>query len=138
MKSNLQTVQAIYEAFGKGDIPTILSHLADDVKWESWENNSAQKAGVPWLKPRKDKDGVLAFFQIVGTMEFRDFRVLSLMEGGNQVAAELVLDARISDTGQILRDEEMHLWTFNEQGKVSRLRHYLDTHKHMIAAGIPA
>ena len=32
------------------------------------------------------------------------------------------------------RDEEMHLWTFNDKGKVSRLRHYTDTAKHIAAS----
>jgi ketosteroid isomerase-like protein len=27
----------------------------------------------------------------------------------------------------------MHLWTFNEDGKVRRLRHYTDTAKHIAA-----
>jgi hypothetical protein len=27
----------------------------------------------------------------------------------------------------------MHLWTFNDDGKVSRLRHYTDTAKHIAA-----
>ena len=42
--SNLATVQSIYEAFGKGDVPSILDTLADDVEWESWSDNSAVKA----------------------------------------------------------------------------------------------
>jgi ketosteroid isomerase-like protein len=43
----MATVQGIYEAFGKGDVPAILEVLADDVEWEAWENNSAVEAGVP-------------------------------------------------------------------------------------------
>jgi ketosteroid isomerase-like protein len=31
------------------------------------------------------------------------------------------------------RDEEMHLWTFDDEGKVTRLRHYTDTAKHIAA-----
>jgi len=31
------------------------------------------------------------------------------------------------------RDEEMHLWTFDDNGKVTRLRHYVDTAKHVAA-----
>jgi len=34
------------------------------------------------------------------------------------------------------RDEEMHLWTFDANGKVIRLRHYTDTAKHIQAAGL--
>jgi ketosteroid isomerase-like protein len=30
-------------------------------------------------------------------------------------------------------DEELHLWTFNDNGKVVRLRHYVDTAKHLDA-----
>ena len=30
----------------------------------------------------------------------------------------------------------MHLWTFNDDGQVSRFRHYSDTTKHIHAAGL--
>ena len=63
-----------------------------------------------------------------------DFLVLSLMAGGNQVAAEFELEFTVPATGRRLRDQEMHLWTFNENGKVTRLRHYTDTAKHIATA----
>ncbi|MDX1941707.1 MAG: nuclear transport factor 2 family protein [Saprospiraceae bacterium] len=133
--SNLRTVQTIYEAFGKGDIPTILEHVSADVIWEAWADNSAQKAGVPWLQNRPGKNGVMEFFQVIGTMQFHDFQVLSIMDGGHQIAAEITLDVTLAN-GNRFQDEEMHLWTFNDEGKVTRLRHYADTHKHMKAVGI--
>lgn len=135
MSKNLETVQAIYAAFGRGDIPAILSHVADDATWEAWADNSAQKAGVPWLKPRKGPAGVAEFFQVVGTMQFHDFQVLSIMDGGNRIAAELFIDVTLAN-GNRFQDEEMHLWSFNEAGKITNLRHYADTHKHMKAAGV--
>lgn len=137
MKSNLSTVQAIYAAFGQGNIPAIINHLDDTVQWESWADNTAQKAGVPWLKAQKGKEGALAFFQCVGSLlQIKDFQVLNLMEGGNQVAAEFVIEADVPSTGGHFRDEEIHLWTFNDSGKVARFRHYADTAKHMKAAGL--
>ncbi len=139
MLTNLATVQAIYEAFSKGDIPTILDQLADDVQWEAWADNTAQNAGVPWLQPQKDKAGIVQFFQHIGNptlFQLKDFQVLSIMEGSNQIAVEIIIEAAIPKTGGHFRDEEMHLWTFNDEGKVTRLRHYADTHKHMKAAGI--
>ena len=134
MSNHLATASAIYEAFGKGDIPTILSHMAEDVQWEQWADNSAQRAGVPWLAPRQGKAGVLAFFQVLGGMPIKDFQVLGMMAGGNQVAVEFVIEAEVPSTGGHYRDEEMHLWTFDESGKVIRLRHYTDTAKHIAAA----
>jgi ketosteroid isomerase-like protein len=126
--SNLETVKKIYEAFGTGDIPFILEQLDENIAWESWADNSAQTADVPWLKARNSKEGVLEFFQIVNTLGVKDFQVLSLMEGENKIAAEIVIET------EFYRDEEMHLWTFNSEGKLVHFRHYVDTAKHIAAA----
>lgn len=92
MSDDLTVIGAIYEAFGKGDIPTILGHLADDVRWEEWSDNSAQKAGVPWMQAGRGQAGVLAFFQALSQLQFHGFGVVSMMAGGNQVAAEVAME----------------------------------------------
>ena len=46
MQQNLETVKKIYEAFGKGDIPVLVEYLDENVSWEQWADNTAQKAGV--------------------------------------------------------------------------------------------
>lgn len=130
-------VQQIYDAFGQGDIPSILDKMDDNVAWEKWHDNHGQKAGVPWLKEGLGKEGVVAFFQTIGSMmRFKDFQVLSLMEGDTQVAAEILIEVDIPSTGGYFKEEEIHLWTFNEAGKVVRFRHYADTMKHAKAAGL--
>lgn len=132
MSDHLATVTAIYEAFGRGDIPALLEHVSDDVQWESWADNTAQKSGVGWMLPRRGRAAVAEFFQVVAEeLDIREFNVLSLMAGGNQVAAEFVISASLRKGEGIYRDEEMHLWTFGADGKVTRLRHYLDTAKHV-------
>jgi ketosteroid isomerase-like protein len=132
--SNLATVQSIYENFGKGDVPAILDTLADDVEWEAWTDNSAQNAGVPWMTPHKGKDGAAEFFGVAGQFEIVDLQILGMMEGGNQIAVEFVIEANLPTFGGgHFRDEEMHLWTFNDAGKVVRLRHYTDTAKQIAA-----
>ena len=133
--SNAQTVQDIYEAFGRGDVPAVLERLAEDVQWESWGDNTAQQAGVPWFEAQQGREGVSRFFELVGSWEIREFSVLAIMEGGNKVAAEIVMDA-VPAGGEPYRDEEMHLWDFNDEGLVTRLRHYTDTAKHMKAARV--
>lgn len=136
MSDHLATATAIYEAFGRGDIPGLLEHISDDVQWEAWADNTAQKAGVGWLRPRHGKAGVAEFFQLIAEeLDIQEFQVLSLMAGGNQVAVEFVIAARLKKGDGGYRDEEMHLWTFGDDGKVARLRHYTDTAKHMAAWG---
>ena len=128
-------VQQIYACFGQGDVPGILEKLDDNVRWEEWADNSAQKSDVPWMQAQQGKAGAMAFFQCIGTlMQVKDFQVLSIMEGGNQVVAEVTIKADLPSLGNQFQDEELHLWTFNDAGKVTRFRHYLDTHKHIKAA----
>jgi uncharacterized protein len=131
--ANVATVQGIYEAFGRGDIPAVLDKLSEDVRWEDWADNHGQRAGVPWMAPRSGRDGAGEFFAIVGGLEIREFSVLAVMAGGDQVAAEIVIDAETPDGGRY-RDEEVHLWTFDDAGRVARMRHYTDTAKHALAA----
>ncbi|WP_374666473.1 hypothetical protein [Ramlibacter sp.] len=56
-----------------------------------------------------------------------------MMASDSQVAVEVILDATLAN-GKRIRDEEVHLWSLNPQGKVVRFRHYLDTAKHAAAA----
>jgi ketosteroid isomerase-like protein len=52
--TNVGTVQQIYEAFGRGDVPAILEHLADDVEWEY----GLTSTDVPWLQPQHGRTEV--------------------------------------------------------------------------------
>jgi uncharacterized protein len=126
--SNLETVKAIYEAFGRGDIPFILSCLDENVAWEKWDNNYAQKAGVPYMQEKNSIAGVMEFFGETGQLGITGFEVVSIMEGKNQIVVEFNLES-----ARFGKEEEMHLWTFNEAGKIIRFRHYLDTAKHIAA-----
>lgn len=139
--SNVKTVQGMYEAFGRGDIPAIMDLMADEVEWEQWDaTTTGQEAGVPWLMRRSGKEGVAGFFQAVADgLEFHSFQPMNIMEGGNQVAATISIDATAKETGERFSDEEIHLWTFDDAGKIAGLRHYVDTAKHIRAVkGAPA
>lgn len=79
--SHIETVQAIYAAFGRGDVPAILGHLAADVEWEYGNKD----AGVPWLKPRRGRDSVVEFFQALGAVDFTKFEPKTMLAQGNLV-----------------------------------------------------
>jgi len=128
-QENAAAVQAIYGAFGSGDIPAILERLSEDVAWEEWADNTAQQGGVPQLARRDGRDGAAEFFGVVGEMEVHDFQVLDLIAGGRQVAVEVEIEAT-PPGGTRFRDQELHLWTFGDDGLVTRMRHYVDTAKH--------
>jgi uncharacterized protein len=139
MSHSIETIQTVYQAFGRGDIPAILALLAPDVRWEDWgADHSAQRAGVPTMQPRRGPDGVMAFFAEVAKMQIHDFQVLDLFGGATQVAAEVEIEFTVPLTGMRVRDQELHLWTFGADGRIVRMRHYIDTAKHIRAHGLAA
>lgn len=127
-----ETVAEIYAAFGRGDVPAVLDRLADDVAWEEWPANDAQRAGVRHLQARRGVTEVAEFFTVVGGSTVRDFAVLDVIGDGRQVVAEIRAALDLPGGGRIA-DEELHLWTFDADGRVARFRHYCDTAKHIRA-----
>ncbi len=127
------TVTAIYEAFGRGDVPTILCLLADDVVFDDDSlPSAAQAAGHPLFGPHRGRDGVSAFFGELAKYHFHDFRVTDLLAGDRVVAARVLVDVEYP-SGARIRDDEMHLWRVDDDGLVAEMRHYTDTTKHLTA-----
>jgi uncharacterized protein len=130
---NAITVADVYAAFARGDVPAILDRFADDVVWDDWADNSCQRADVPHMTPRRGKVEVRDFFTLLGSYTVLDFEILDIIGSGRQVVAEARVSFALPDGGRFT-DEELHLWTFDDQGRVVRFRHYLDTAKHIAAA----
>jgi uncharacterized protein len=133
--ANAAVVGGIYEAFGRGDIDFILDQIADDCRWESWLDNHGQKAGIPPMTPRHGRAGVAEFFAYVATMEIQDFQVLDLLASDRQVVVEVQISIAMPGGGSVT-DEELHLYSLNDDGRISRMRHYVDTAKQIKAYGL--
>jgi hypothetical protein len=133
-------VEELFAAFTRGDMQTVLDTYADDVEYESWPAsglgvNFAQAAGVPWLQPRHGKEQVLEHLSSLSDLAISNFEIVAFMEGDNRVAVQVVIDATWTPTGISFRDEEMQYFEFDDSGKIVKTRHYLDTAKHLTAAG---
>jgi uncharacterized protein len=131
--SHIPTIQALYAAFARGDGPAFLEKMSDDVRWEHWERNFAQEQGLPYLQAGRGKAGVGAFLASLAAIELKSMDVHDLMESKRQVAVTFTIEFGVKATGKTLRDEEMHLWTLDDSGRVVALRHYIDTAKHIEA-----
>lgn len=124
-------VQDIYAAFARGDVAAILDHLADDVAWEP----GMKDHGVPWLTPGSGKGHVGEFFKTVAEqLEMRAFEPVAFLPGDEYVAVVVELEAVVRRSGVTVTDREVHLWTFDDEGRVTALRHFLDTHQHVMAS----
>jgi uncharacterized protein len=132
--SNLATVQEIYAAFGRGDIPAILDTLADDVCWDHLpDGGGAQRHDVPWLRERTGRDDVAGFFEALGALEFHVFAPTVILADDDTVVALIDEDVTVRATGERFRDAAAHVWSFGPDGRVIAFRHLTDTVKHVEA-----
>jgi ketosteroid isomerase-like protein len=130
-KDNLRTVQQNYEAFGRGDIDLILESLALDVHWEYHPTgNTAQDSDIPYMRFRKGKENVPGFFEdMEKNYEMHTFEPQAFLEGDGFVAVLVKFELTVKSTGKRIRDEEIHLFEFNPEGKIKAFRHFLDSKK---------
>ena len=129
--SHVKTVQSIYDAFGKGDVPTILGHLAENIEWEY----GIVSTNVPWLQARRGRAEVPRFFQALADFEIQKFELKTLLESGDVVVALIDLEGTVRSTRcRVVEEDEAHIWHFDAEGKVSRFRHRADTFQHWLAS----
>jgi ketosteroid isomerase-like protein len=131
--TNTQTIQNIYAAFGRGDVATILSHLADDVVWD---NSGVASKECPWNGNFSGKAKVPGFFQAVGEhLDFESgvFNPHTFVETGHTVAVVLRLESTLKTRGKKLKNDAVHVWTFNDKGLVQRYQHFNDTAQELAA-----
>jgi uncharacterized protein len=130
--STVESVQAIYEAFGRGDVGAILDRLADDVEWDQ----DAPGYGIPIYEPGVGKEHAARFFEATQGLDFLRFEPTNFLSGGNQVAVPINVEVKVKSTGMIVEALEIHLWTFGDDGKVSRFFHCIDRHAFVLAYGL--
>jgi ketosteroid isomerase-like protein len=108
------TIQ-IYEAFGNGDVATILHAVADDVDWAVDAEQVAPRYG-----PRKD--GVASFFSdLASSTDMKDFAVERMGASDNEVFAFLRFAVRMKATG---REAAFHLHRYFRFGSGCKIDYY--------------
>jgi uncharacterized protein len=122
-EDNIKTITQVYEAFGRGDVPTILAALSDDVDWAA----EASSADAPWYGVRHGRDAVAEFFTAFGsTMEVEDFTPVSIAANDDDVLTVVRFRARSRSTGQTVSMDLHHFFRFRD-GKIYYYRGTEDT-----------
>lgn len=137
MNSNVDTVMAMYAAFGRGDVAFILDQMDDDVRWD----HGIRDTGLSYLRPGTGKQHVAGFFtELVSQVEYTTFEPQTPCAGGDTVMVAVREVARNITTGSEIPDDVfVHIWTFRPDGKVVSFRHVGDWSTHEAAArAVPA
>jgi len=122
--SNLQTVQDIYEAFGRGDVELILDRLSDD---ELDFGSEVDSKVAPWHGRRRTKDEVRSFFAAIGeSVDVTEFTPLAFATNETDVMVVIRWGMRVKSTGRTAEMDLHHWWRLRD-GKVVFYRGTEDT-----------
>jgi ketosteroid isomerase-like protein len=123
-------VKALYDAFGKGDVPAVLGAFDLEIQWREAEN-FLYADGNPYTGPQAVAEGV--FQRIVSDVE--NFAVLPerFVEGGDTVVVEGRYRGTMKTTGTPVDAQFAHIWQLRD-GKVVRFQQYTDTKQWSEAA----
>ena len=130
MGKNGDIVKALYDAFGKGDVPAVLGAFDPEIQWREAEN-FLYADGNPYTGPQAVAEGV--FQRIVSDVE--NFAVLPerFVQGGDTVVAEGRYRGTMKTTGTPVDAQFAHIWQLRD-GKVVRFQQYTDTKQWSEAA----
>ena len=133
--ANADTLKAIFAAFAMGDVPAILSKLGEDVEWEfGYPDNS----DIPWLKPGRGRDHAARFFQTMTGFRVDRFDVLDVLANETWAVGLVSIDFTWTPTGgRILEACEPIVCRFDEVGRVSAVRHAVDSRRHAQMLRLP-
>jgi ketosteroid isomerase-like protein len=122
-EDNIATVNAVYEAFGTGDVDSILDKVTDDVDWAA----DAASNEAPWWGQRNGKDDVRGFFEaIAGTVDVDEFSPQSFAANDDEVMTLIRFRMRSKKTGKGAEMNLHHYFHFRD-GKIDRYRGTEDT-----------
>jgi ketosteroid isomerase-like protein len=122
-RENIEFVRALYRAFERRDIPSILAALSDTVTWAEPANPDNPAGGtrhghegfLEWLRIGHESEEVL-------TLEPKEF-----LANLDSVAVVGHTTCRVRATGKQYETDFVHLVTLNAD-KVERFREFFDTY----------
>jgi uncharacterized protein len=123
LTNNAATVANMYEAFGRGDIPYILSHVADDCKWIGAGEGYLPAGGI-----YTGKDALNFFMRLNDSVEFSSFNPLSINNINDyEVIAFGNMSGKSKATGKPSSSDWAMHWKFNDEGKVIYYQDFYNT-----------
>ena len=126
-----EIVRALYEAFGKGDLPAVLGTFDPQIEWREAENFLYADRN-PYVGPQAVAQGV---FQRIAS-DVKDFAVVPerYVEGADTVVVEGRYKGTMNATGVSVDAQFAHVWELRN-GRIVRFQQYTDTRQWEQAAG---
>jgi ketosteroid isomerase-like protein len=131
--ANTETVQALYAAFKRRDIATVLDGLAPDATW----GQLGREQDLPMSGLRHGPAGAAEFFRVMaGMVEITAFAPQRFLAAEDKVFAWGTWSWVMRNSGVAGENEWLHVFTFRD-GKVAAWRGYNDTAQLALAWRAP-
>jgi ketosteroid isomerase-like protein len=115
-----QTIESVYDAFNRGDIPDIVGRVAPNALWR-------QSKMVPWGGNYTGPSGAAEFFtKLNAAAETTGFSPRENVEAGNEVFSFGTYQCTIRSTGKAATMDWMFRWRV-EDGKITLFDSYVDS-----------
>jgi uncharacterized protein len=132
-EQNKKTIEEMYEAFGRGDIPFVIEALDRDVEW--WEaENFIYADKNPYVGPQAVLEGVFA--RIGQEWEWFTVTPKEVLDAGESVVGRGYYAGKYRQTGREVRAQFAHVFEF-KNGKVVTFQQYTDTAQFREAVAKP-
>lgn len=130
-QQNVDVMRGLYDAFSRGDVPTVLAGMDANIEWNEAESHPYADHN-PYRGPQAVLDGV--FMRLGEEWEF--FRVVTehFLDAGESVVMLGRYQAKHRASGKGLDAQVAHVWQLRD-GKVIRFQQYTDTAQFVATVG---
>jgi len=113
---NIQVIQELYQAFGRGDVPAVLACIDANATWV----NPYGKGHFPgqWGKPCRGHAEIVEFFKSLNeAVEVQGFDPYEMIAQSDKVVGLINWNGMVRQTGKPYQALLVHIWTLRD-GKV--------------------
>jgi ketosteroid isomerase-like protein len=123
-EANLAKVRALYAAFGKGDIATVLQGLHPDAVW-----NNPGPPEFAYFGTHRGRDAIAqnVFGFIGANLDIARMEPTEILANDDTVVVLLDMEASVRATGKRYEQKTAHVWTFVD-GAVTAFHDFQDNH----------
>lgn len=121
MPTNTDLIRSLYEAFARGDVPTVLAALDPQIEWIEAE-------GFPTAGAYTGPDAVVngVFGPLMTDWDGFSVTANEFIDGGDTIVALGRYAGTFKATGKAMSADFAHVWTLRDQ-KAVRFRQYVDS-----------
>jgi uncharacterized protein len=117
------TIDQIYSAFGKGDMPGVFDTLSPDIVWRL----VGRPVDVPYAGEFRGHAGTQKFLEgLVGALDILEFGPSEVIDAGDKIVALGRERCKVKATGRTYETDWVHVFHLKD-GKIVRFQEFMDT-----------